>query len=71
MVGLIFGETDLPHKILKKLKKKGIKYTIIDLTKKNIFKKDKNSYSFSIGQFGKIINKLNEKNAKQFCLQAK
>ena len=71
MVGLIFGETDLPHKILKKLKKKGIKYTIIDLTKKNIFKKDKNSYSFSIGQFGKIINKLNEKKCKTVLFAGK
>jgi len=71
MVGLIFGETDLPHKILKKVKKKGLKYIIIDLTKKNIFKKNKNSYSFSIGQFGKIINKLKEKKCKTVLLAGK
>ena len=35
MIGLIFGETDFPKEILKKLKKKDIKYLIIDLTKKN------------------------------------
>ena len=58
MIGLIFGETDFPLKILKKVKKKKIKYLIIDLTKRNYFKKDKNSYKLSIGQFGKIIKIL-------------
>ena len=55
MLGLIFGETNFPLEILKKVKKKHIKYLIIDLTKKKNFKKDKNSYAVSIGQFGKII----------------
>ena len=61
MIGLIFGETDFPKQILKKVKDKE-KYLIIDLTKKKIFKNNKNSYSVSIGQFGKIINilKLNK-----------
>jgi len=56
MIGLIFGDTDFPNEILKKVKKKRKKYTIIDLTKKNIFKHDKNSHKASIGQFGKIIS---------------
>ena len=60
MIGLIFGETDFPKLILKKIKKKKLKYIIIDLTKKKSFKKEKNSYSFSIGQFGKIIKILKE-----------
>ena len=51
MLGLIFGETNFPLEILKKVKKKHIKYLIIDLTKKKNFKKDKNSYAVSIGQF--------------------
>ena len=34
MIGLIFGETDFPKEILKKVIKKKIKYTIIDLTQK-------------------------------------
>ena len=55
MLGLIFGETNFPLEILKKIKKKHIKYLIIDLTRKKNFKKDKNSYAVSIGQFGKII----------------
>ena len=32
MIGLIFGETNFPIKILKKVKKKKLKYLIIDLT---------------------------------------
>ena len=61
MLGLIFGETNFPLEILKKVKKKNIKYLIIDLTVKKNFKKDKNSYAASIGQFGKII-KIFKKN---------
>ena len=61
MLGLIFGETNFPLEILKNVKKKHIKYLIIDLTKKKNFKKDKNSYAVSIGQFEKII-KIFKKN---------
>ncbi len=57
MIGLIFGETKFPKYILKKLKKKQ-KFVIIDLTKKKIFQKNKNSFSVSLGQFGKIISIL-------------
>ena len=65
MIGLIFGETSFPKEILKRIKKKRIKYLIIDLTKKKYFKKDKNSFSVSIGQFGKIINILKENYCKK------
>ena len=61
MLGLIFGETNFPIEILKKVKKKYLKNLIIDLTKKNNFKKDKNSYAVSVGQFGKVI-KIFKKN---------
>ena len=43
MIGLIFGETEFPKYILKRIKRKS-KYIIIDLTKKKIFKKERNSY---------------------------
>ena len=65
MIGLFFGETNFPKEILKKIKKKKINYTIIDLTKNKIFKKDKNSYSVSIGQFGKILKILKKNNCKK------
>ncbi len=64
MIGLIFGETEFPKYILRKVKKK-YKYLIIDLTKKKIFKKDKNSYPVSIGQFGKILSILKSRNCKK------
>ena len=64
MIGLIFGENDFPKQILKKLRNKK-KYLIIDLTINKIFKKDKNSYSVSIGQFGEIINILKKNNCKK------
>ena len=64
MIGLIFGETNFPKEILKKIKKIKKKYLIIDLTKNKNFKKDKNFHSVSIGQIGKIINILKENNCK-------
>ena len=57
MIGLIFGETDFPKYIYSKIKEKK-NYLIIDLTKKKIFKKNKNSYSVSLGQFGKILSNI-------------
>ncbi|MDC1151002.1 UDP-2,3-diacylglucosamine diphosphatase LpxI [Pelagibacteraceae bacterium] len=70
MIGLIFGETDFPKQILKKIKKKE-KYIIIDLTKNRYFKKDKNSYGVSVGQFGKIIHILKENNCKKVLFAGK
>ena len=55
MIGLIFGETKFPIEILKNVKKRKLKYLIIDLTKRKFFKKSKNSHKASIGEFGKII----------------
>ena len=71
MIGLFFGETNFPKEILKKIKKKKINYTIIDLTKNKIFKKNKNSYPVSIGQFGKILGILKKKIVKKYYLQVK
>ena len=70
MIGLIFGDTEFPKYILKKIKKK-YKYVIVDLTERRIFKKDKNSYSVSIGQFGKIISILKSKNCKKVLFAGK
>ena len=70
MIGLIFGEKNFPIQILKKIKKKHLKYLIIDLTKGK-FKKDKNSYSVSIGQFGKIIKILKDNKCKKVLFAGK
>ena len=71
MIGLIFGDTDFPKEILKTVKKKKIKYLIIDLSKSKKFRKDNKSYSVSIGQFGKIINILKENNCKKVLFAGK
>ena len=65
MIGIIFGETSFPWEILKKIKKRKLKYLIIDLTKGKVFKKNSHSHSVSIGQFGKIIKILKENKCKK------
>tara|TARA_B100002052_G_scaffold172583_1_gene157089 strand:- start:715 stop:1509 length:795 start_codon:yes stop_codon:yes gene_type:complete len=71
MIGLIFGDTNFPIEILKKIRKKRINYLIIDLSKSKKFRKDKNSYSISIGQFGKIIKILKNNNCKKVLFAGK
>ena len=71
MIGLIFGDTDFPKEVLKKIKQKKFKYLIIDLSKKSSFNKDNNSKRVSIGQFGKIINLLKEKKCKKVLFAGK
>ena len=70
MIGLIFGETDFPKYIYKRIRNKK-NYLIIDLSKKKFFKKDKKSYSVSIGQFGKIISILKKNNCKKILFAGK
>ena len=71
MIGLFLGSTDFPKLILNKIKKKKRNYFIIDLTKNNIFKKNKNSYFISIGQFGKILTLINEKKCNKVLFAGK
>ncbi len=71
MIGLFFGDTDFPKLILKKLKTRKKKYLILDLSKKNIFKKDTNSFSIGIGQFGSIIKLLKGKKCKKVIFAGK
>jgi len=71
MIGLIFGDTDFPKEILKTVKKRKVKYLIIDLSKSKKFKKDRKSFSVSIGQFGKILNILVENNCKKVLFAGK
>ena len=71
MIGLIFGETNFPIEILKKIKKRKLNYLIVDLSKSKKFKKDKKSYSVSIGEFGKIINILKDNSCKKVLFAGK
>jgi len=71
MIGLIFGDTNFPIEILKKIKEKKLKYLIIDLSKSKKFRKDRNSHFISIGQFGKIIKLLKKNNCKKVLFAGK
>jgi len=71
MIGLFLGDTDFSEIILKKLKKLNNEYFIIDFTKNNKFKKDKNSHRISIGKFGEIIKLIKEKKSKKVLFAGK
>ena len=65
MIGLVLGETQLGSLIIKKLRLLKKKYIVIDISKKKIFKEDKNSFSLSIGQLGKAISIFKKNNCKR------
>ena len=71
MIGLIFGETHFPFEILKKLKRKNLKYLIVDLTKGKKFKKNKYSHRVSLGQFGRIIKILKDNKCNKVLFAGK
>ena len=71
MIGLFLGDTDFSEIVLKKIIKLNKKYFIIDFSKKNKFKKDKNSYRISIGKFGKIINLIKKNKSNKFLFAGK
>ena len=71
MIGLFLGDTEFPKIVLSKVKSKKQKYFIIDLSKKNKFKKDKNSYRISIGKFGSILKLIHEKECKKVLFAGK
>ena len=71
MIGLFLGDTDFSDAVLKKIKKLNKKYFIIDFSKNNKFKKDKNSHRISIGKFGKIIDLIKEKKSKKVLFAGK
>jgi len=71
MIGLFLGDTDFSEIVLKKIKKLNLKYFIIDFSKNNKFKKNKNSFRISIGKFGKIISLIKEKKSKKVLFAGK
>ena len=71
MIGLIFGETNFPIQILKRIKRRHLKYLIVDLTKRRKFKKDRYSHTVSIGQLGKIIKILKENKCQKVLFAGK
>jgi DUF1009 family protein len=71
MIGLFLGDTNFSEIVLNKIIKLKKKYFIIDFSKNNKFKKDKNSHRISIGKFGKIINLIKEKKSKKVLFAGK
>ena len=71
MIGLFLGSTDFPQIILKTLKKENKKYFIIDLSKNNRFKNDKNAHFISIGKFGQILKLIKEKRCNKVLFAGK
>ena len=71
MIGLFLGDTDFSEIVLKKIKKLNLKYFIIDFSKNNKFRKNKNSFRISIGKFGKIISLIKEKKSKKVLFAGK
>ena len=71
MLGLIFGDTQFPKEILKKLKKLKIDYFIIDLSTNKVFKKEKNVNYVFLGQFGKIVEIIKSYKCKKIIFAGK
>jgi DUF1009 family protein len=71
MIGLFLGDTDFSEIVLNKVKKLKKKYFIIDFSRNNKFKKEKNSYRISIGKFGEIIKLIKEKKSKKVLFAGK
>jgi len=71
MIGLVLGETQLGHLIIKKLRLLKKKFIIIDISKKKIFKKNKNFFPLSIGQLGKAISILKKHGCKKIIFAGK
>jgi DUF1009 family protein len=64
MLGLIVGESSLPNFVINKLLSTNVEFLILDLTKSNIYKRYKNSYSLKITELGKAISVLKKNNCK-------
>ena len=71
MIGLFLGDTDFSEVVLNKIVKLKKRYFIIDFSKNNKFKKDKNSHRISIGKFGEIIKLIKEKKSKKVLFAGK
>ena len=71
MIGLFLGDTDFSEVVLKKIKKLNKEYFILDFSKNNKFRKDKNSHRISIGKFGEIIKLIKEKKSKKVLFAGK
>ena len=71
MIGLFLGDTDFSEIVLKKIIKLNKKYFIIDFSKKNKFKKNKNCNQINIGKFGEIVSLIKKYKSKEVLFAGK
>ena len=71
MIGLVLGETQLGNLIIRKLKLLKKNFLIIDISKRKIFKKNKNFFPLSIGQLGKAVTILKKNRCKKIIFAGK
>jgi UDP-2,3-diacylglucosamine hydrolase len=71
MIGLFLGDTDFSEIVLKKIQRLSKKYFIIDFSKNNKFKRDRNSHRISIGKFGEILNLIKKNKSKKVLFAGK
>tara|TARA_A100001011_G_scaffold90006_1_gene94534 strand:- start:672 stop:1457 length:786 start_codon:yes stop_codon:yes gene_type:complete len=71
MISLILGDSVFPNLVIKKLRNKSKDFLIIDLSKDNKFKNFKNSFRFSLGQFGSMLNLIKKKKSKKVLFAGK
>ena len=71
MICLILGDTNFPKRVLENFEKEKLEYFIIDLSKRNIFKKNKDSFKINVGQFGKMIKLMKVKKCKKVLFAGK
>ena len=71
MITLILGDSKFPNLIINKLKKKRKKFIIIDLSKKNVFQKEKNAFRISIGRFGSMLDLIKRKKSNKVLFAGK
>ena len=71
MIGLVLGETKLGKVIINKLKFLKKRFIILDISKKGIFKKNKDSFHLSIGQIGKALSILKKNGCKKIIFAGK
>ena len=71
MICLILGDTSFPKIIVESFKKKKLEYFIIDLSKKNIFKTNNNSFRISVGQLGQMIKLIKEQKCNKVLFAGK
>ena len=71
MIGLFLGDTDFSDVVLNKIIKLNKEYFILDFSKNNKFKKNRNSHRISIGKFGQIIKLIKEKKCNKVLFAGK